>query len=109
MGLVYLAERADGLYEQQVALKLIKRGMDSAQIVRRFEVERQILARLQHAHIARLLDGGLTDDGRPYFVMEVVDGEPIDFGERARVADISPNAGRSDPMYVVYATKKKEE
>lgn len=78
MGLVYLAERADGLYEQQVALKLIKRGMDSAQIVRRFEVERQILARLQHAHIARLLDGGLTDDGRPYFVMEVVDGEPID-------------------------------
>ncbi len=78
MGLVYLAERADGVFDQQVALKLIKRGMDTALIVRRFEAERRILARLQHPHIARLLDGGVTDDGRPYFVMEYVDGQPID-------------------------------
>ncbi len=78
MGVVYLAERADGMFEQRVALKLIKRGMDTAQIVRRFESERRILARLSHAHIARLLDGGVTDDGRPYFVMEYVDGQPID-------------------------------
>ena len=78
MGLVYLAERADGLFEQQVALKLIKHGMDTAQIVRRFEAERQILARLQHEHIARLLDGGMTDNGLPYFVMEYVHGQPID-------------------------------
>ncbi|GIV61776.1 MAG: hypothetical protein KatS3mg044_0642 [Rhodothermaceae bacterium] len=78
MGLVYLAERADGVFEQQVALKLIRRGMDTDRIIRRFEAERQILARLQHEHIARLLDGGVTDDGRPYFVMEFVDGVPID-------------------------------
>ncbi len=78
MGLVFLAERADGLFEHRVALKLIKHGMDTAQIVKRFEAERQILARLQHENIARLLDGGITDDGRPYFVMEFVDGESID-------------------------------
>ncbi|ARA92557.1 serine/threonine protein kinase [Rhodothermaceae bacterium RA] len=78
MGAVYLAERADGQFEQRVALKLIKRGMDSEQILRRFAAERQILARLEHPHIARLLDGGLTDDGRPYFAMEYVEGEPID-------------------------------
>ncbi len=77
MGTVYLAERADGLFEQQVAVKLIKRGMDSEAVRRRFVAERQILARLQHPHIARLLDGGLTDDGRSYFVMEYVDGVPI--------------------------------
>ncbi len=78
MGHVYQAERADGVFEQQVALKLIKRGMDTAQIVRRFQAERQILARLQHENIARLLDGGINDDGLPYFVMEYVDGMPID-------------------------------
>ncbi|MEM8483987.1 MAG: serine/threonine-protein kinase [Bacteroidota bacterium] len=78
MGLVYLAERADGVFEQQVALKLIKRGMDTDRIIRRFEAERKILARLQHDNIARVFDGGITDDGLPYFVMEYVDGEPID-------------------------------
>jgi len=78
MGEVYLANRVDGLFEQQVAVKLIKRGMDSIAIVQRFESERQILARLQHPHIARLLDGGLTEDGLPYFAMEYVDGRPID-------------------------------
>ncbi len=77
MGAVYLAERADGHFRQQVALKIIKRGMDSVEILKRFEAERQILAQLHHPHIARLLDGGLTDDGLPYFTMEYVDGHPI--------------------------------
>ncbi|HEX4956509.1 MAG TPA: tetratricopeptide repeat protein [Thermoanaerobaculia bacterium] len=77
MGEVYLAERADGAFEQRVALKLIKRGMDTDEIVRRFLTERQILARLDHPGIARLLDGGSTSDGRPYFVMEHVEGEPL--------------------------------
>jgi serine/threonine-protein kinase len=78
MGAVYLAERADGQFQQRVALKLIKHGMDTRQIVRRFQAERQILARLQHENIARLLDGGVTEAGLPYFAMEYVDGEPID-------------------------------
>ncbi len=77
MGVVYLAERADGQFEQRVALKLIKRGMDSDDILRRFLGERQVLARLSHAHIARLLDGGITAEGQPYFAMEYVDGVPL--------------------------------
>ena len=77
MGVVYLVERADGHFEQRVALKLIKRGMDSEAILARFRSERRILARLQHAGIARLLDGGVVEDGRPYFTMEYVDGMPI--------------------------------
>ena len=77
MGVVYLAERADGQFEQKVALKLIKKGMDSEMIVRRFLAERQILATLDHPNIARLLDGGLTPDGLPYFAMEYVEGVPI--------------------------------
>lgn len=78
MGMVYMAERADGAYEQRVALKVVKRGMDSAEILARFRAERQILARLEHPNISRLLDGGVTEDGPPYFVMEYVDGLPID-------------------------------
>jgi len=78
MGAVFLAQRADGQFEQQVALKLIRGGAASQRIVRRFESERQILARLNHPHIARLLDGGLTADGQPYFAMEYVDGVPLD-------------------------------
>ncbi len=77
MGVVYLAARADEEFEQQVAVKLIKRGMDSDEIISRFRHERQILAQLVHPNIARLLDGGTTEDGLPYFVMEHVDGEPI--------------------------------
>ena len=77
MGSVWLAARADGQFEQRVALKLIKRGMDSEEIQARFLRERQILARLEHTHIARLLDGGVGEDGRPYFVMEHVPGVPI--------------------------------
>ena len=77
MGAVYLAHRADGQFEQTVALKLIKRGMDSDAVLRRFHQERQILARLQHPAIARLLGGGMTDDGRPYFALEYVEGATI--------------------------------
>jgi eukaryotic-like serine/threonine-protein kinase len=77
MGVVMLAERIDGQFEQRVALKLIKRGMDSEAVLARFLRERQILARLSHPNIARLLDGGLSADGRPYFVMEYVEGAPV--------------------------------
>jgi serine/threonine-protein kinase len=77
MGTVYRAERADGQFEQQVALKLMRPGL-SPTATERFHAERQILASLEHPHIARLLDGGVTDGGRPYFVMEHVDGQPID-------------------------------
>ena len=77
MGLVYRAERNDGAFEQTVALKLIKRGMDSEAVLRRFQAERRILARLEHPGIARLIDGGLAEDGRPYLAMEFVEGEPI--------------------------------
>ncbi len=77
MGVVYLAERAEGGFEQRVALKLVKRGMDSEAILRRFLAERQILAGLSHPHIARLLDGGLTEEGQPFFAMEYVEGEPL--------------------------------
>src|SRR5688572_9482904 len=75
MGAVYLAERADGEFQQRVAIKLIKRGMDTDFIVRRFRHERQILASFEHPFIARLLDGGTTSDGVPYFVMEYIEGE----------------------------------
>jgi serine/threonine protein kinase/tetratricopeptide (TPR) repeat protein len=78
MGSVYLAERADQEFEQRVAIKLVRRGMDTDEIVRRFRSERQILAHLDHPNIAKLFDGGTTEDGLPYFVMEHVDGRPID-------------------------------
>lgn len=78
MGTVYLASRADDQFEKQVAVKVVKRGMDSEEIVRRFRRERQTLAALNHPSIARLLDGGVTAEGRPYLVMEYVPGLPID-------------------------------
>ncbi|HEX8719808.1 MAG TPA: protein kinase, partial [Pyrinomonadaceae bacterium] len=77
MGAVYEAFRADGEFRQRVAVKLIKRGMDTDFILRRFRNERQILATLDHPYIARLLDGGTTDDGLPYFVMEYIEGLPV--------------------------------
>jgi serine/threonine-protein kinase len=78
MSHVYLAERADGQFTQQVALKLLRPGLDSDLDRRRFRAERQILASLDHPGIARLLDGGIADDGTPYLVLELVDGKPID-------------------------------
>ena len=78
MGTVYLAVRSDDAFQKRVALKVLKRGMDSEAIVRRFRNERQILASLDHPFISGLLDGGTTPDGLPYFAMEFVEGEPID-------------------------------
>lgn len=78
MGTVYLGTRADGEFQHRVAIKVVKRGMDTDEVVKRFRMERQTLASLTHPSIAKLFDGGMTDDGRPYLVMEYVDGKPID-------------------------------
>ncbi|MBD0370222.1 MAG: protein kinase [Pyrinomonadaceae bacterium] len=77
MGAVYLAERADNTFQRRVAIKVIKRGMDTDFVLRRFRHERRILAALDHPNIARLLDGGATPSGQPYFVMEYIEGQPI--------------------------------
>ena len=84
MGSVYLAERTDDAYRKRVAIKVMKRGMDTDEIIRRFRSERQVLAGLDHPHIVRLLDGGTTADGLPYFVMDYVVGETIDEYCRSR-------------------------
>src|SRR5262245_49465534 len=76
MGSVYLAEQTEPL-KRRVALKVVKRGMDSRQIVARFESERQTLALMEHRHIARVLDAGTTQDGRPFFAMEYVPGPSL--------------------------------
>ncbi|HEV3456798.1 MAG TPA: serine/threonine-protein kinase [Thermoanaerobaculia bacterium] len=78
MGVVYLAARADSEYQKRVAIKVIRFGMDEPEVVRYFRRERQILASLDHPHIARLLDGGTTEDGLPYLVMEYIQGLPVD-------------------------------
>ena len=77
MGTVFLAERDDAEYHTKVAIKLVRPGMDTDIILHRFRRERQILASLEHPNIARLLDGGTTDDGRPYIVMEYIEGARI--------------------------------
>ncbi|MEZ4703457.1 MAG: serine/threonine-protein kinase [Rhodothermales bacterium] len=87
MGAVYLADRSDGRFKRSVALKLTRPGL-GGEPVRRFLAERQILASLEHPNIARLYDGGLTDDGRPYLAMEYVQGVPIDRYCDARQASI---------------------
>ena len=79
MGAVYLAERSDGKFSQRVALKLLKREMNTAELRRRFQQERKILASLDHPNISRLLDAGTTDDKIPYLTMEYVEGAPIDY------------------------------
>ncbi len=84
MGAVYLARRVDGEFDQEAALKLLHQDMDTPQLRARFLAERQLLARLDHPHVARLLDGGVTEEGRPYFVMEHVEGVPITTWCRAR-------------------------
>ena len=78
MGSVYRGVRADQQYEKQVAIKVVRQGLGTAFALAQFRAERQILANLDHPHIARLLDGGTTDTGLPYLVMELVEGEPID-------------------------------
>ena len=87
MGTVYLAVRSDDAFQKRVALKVLKRGMDTDAIVRRFRNERQILASLDHPNISGLLDGGTTPDGLPYFAMEFVEGQPIDEYCEARHLD----------------------
>ena len=77
MGTVYLAARADGYFEKQVAVKLLSRGSSTAEVLRRFRSEREVLARLDHPNVARLLDAGTTQDGLPYVLMEYVDGIPV--------------------------------
>ena len=77
MGSVYLAERTDGVFHKQAAIKLVYPGANHAEIFARFRQEREILASLDHPNIARLIDGGATEEGWPYFVMEFVDGQPI--------------------------------
>lgn len=78
MGVVYLARQQTAEFSRPVAVKVVRRGMDTDDVLRRFDVERQILASLTHPHIAQLFDAGATEDGRPYFVMEFIDGERID-------------------------------
>ncbi len=78
MGAVYLALRADGAFERRVALKLLHPGMHSSELVERFRRERQVQANLGHPCIAALLDGGATEEGTPYLVLEYVDGVRID-------------------------------
>jgi eukaryotic-like serine/threonine-protein kinase len=77
MGAVYLAERVNSDFKQKLALKIIKRGMDSEAILKRFARERKILSTLKHPNIAQLLDGGISSEGLPFFVMEFVDGKPL--------------------------------
>ncbi len=89
MGEVYSAIRADGQYEKKVAIKLVRGGFSNEFILQRFRQERQILASLDHANVARLIDGGTTADGLPYLVMELVEGTPIDEYCDAHKLDIS--------------------
>ena len=77
MGQVWLAARADGLYERKVALKLLRPGLADPRLRQRFDREREILARFAHPHIARLLDAGIDKDGQPYLALEYVEGEPL--------------------------------
>ena len=88
MGAVYLAVRDDDQYRKQVAIKVIKRGMDTMEMLQRFRHERQILANFDHPSIARLLDAGTTLDGRPFFVMDYVEGVPLDVFCRERMLDV---------------------
>lgn len=88
MGEVYRAERSDGGFTQQAAVKIVRAGMATEAVLARFRLERQVLARLEHPAIARLLDGGVAPDGRPWFAMELVEGEPITEHARARALDV---------------------
>src|SRR5262245_58223085 len=78
MGAVYLGVRDDEQYERQVAVKILRSGLEDTELRHRFLAERQILARLEHPNIACLYDGGSTEDGRPYLVMELIEGLPVD-------------------------------
>ena len=108
MGEVYRGERADGQYEQQVAVKVMRADADHAVLLERFRAERRILASLDHPNLAKLLDAGVTDSGAPWFVMELVEGEPIDaYCERRRLGmDDRLRLFRSVCQVVDYAHRK---
>ncbi len=89
MGLVYRAARDDGLFDQQVAIKVIRRNIFSATTHEQFATERRILARLHHPHIAHLLDGGVSEDGVPYIIMELIKGVPITEHAAAQSLDLA--------------------
>jgi serine/threonine protein kinase len=89
MGVVYLAFRSDDQYFQIVAIKMIRRGLESSSLVQRFRAERQILATLTHPNIGTILDGGDTEDGRPFMVMEYVEGQPITLASENRGLSIT--------------------
>ena len=93
MATVYEAERSDGAYEQRVALKILRRGLDTEDLVRRFLTERQILSSLSHPNIGRLLDGGSTPEGRPFLVMELVNGDPITVWADNHTLDVPARLG----------------
>ena len=93
MGAVFAAVRDDGEFQQKAAVKLVKSGLHTETIARRFRHERQILASLEHPNIARLLDGGVTEDGLPFYVMEFIEGEPIDDYCRARDLGLNERLG----------------
>jgi eukaryotic-like serine/threonine-protein kinase len=88
MGAVYLGIRSDDQYFQIVAVKMIRKGMESPALIQRFRAERQILATLKHSNIGAILDGGETEDGRPYIVMEYVEGQPITQAAESRALSI---------------------
>ena len=89
MGDVYRARRVDAEFDKEVAVKLVRAGFGTRELIRRFRTERQILANLDHAGIARLLDGGATEEGMPYLVMDLIEGEPIDRYCEARALPIA--------------------
>ena len=89
MGSVYLADRVDQTFHKRVAIKIVRPGFRDAEIIGRFRQEREILAALDHPTIARVIDGGSTDEGVPYFVMDYVDGQPIDTWCHQHKADIT--------------------
>jgi serine/threonine protein kinase len=93
MGEVYRAARIDGQFDQQVAIKLVRVGLGSAFIIERFLGERQILATLNHPNIASLLDGGATEDGVPYLVMELIEGDRIDVYCQTKRLSVSARLG----------------
>ena len=109
MGEVYRAERVDGQFAQEVAIKVMRDGFNPEGLAARFKAERQILASLDHPNLAKVLDGGIAEDGVPYFVMELVDGEPIDVfvARRQLSVDERVRLFRSVCQVVHYAHQKR--
>jgi eukaryotic-like serine/threonine-protein kinase len=109
MGEVYRAERVDGQFAQEVAIKVMRDGFNPEGLAARFRAERQILASLDHPNLAKVLDGGIAEDGVPYFVMELVDGEPIDVHVARRKLSVDDRVRlfRSVCQVVHYAHQKR--